>query len=82
MLAHLAGSLAVPVWTLLKADADWRWMQPDRTDSPWYPTMRLIRQTQPGDWQDVMDDVIRQLGFAHPAKLAGTRQTHADSAQN
>src|SRR5690606_4022387 len=40
MQAHLAGALNVPVWTLLKADADWRWME-HRSDSPWYPTMRI-----------------------------------------
>ena len=45
MTAHLAGALAVPVWTLLHAGCDWRWMI-DRDDSPWYPTMRLFRQEQ------------------------------------
>ena len=49
MPAHLAGALAVQVWTLLKRDADWRWME-ERTDSPWYPTMRLFRQEVAGQW--------------------------------
>ncbi len=53
MMAHLAGALAVPVWLLLPADADWRWMT-DRRDSPWYPTMRLFRQPSPGAWGPVM----------------------------
>jgi hypothetical protein len=61
MLAHLAGALAVPVWTLLPHDADWRWLQPDRTDCPWYPTMRLFRQHQPGDWRGVIEDVVAAL---------------------
>ena len=50
MPAHLAGALGVPVWNLLQAKADWRWMN-DREDSPWYPTMRLFRQEQEGDWE-------------------------------
>lgn len=60
MPAHLAGALAVPVWTLLPADADWRWMR-TRTDSPWYPTMRLFRQTRPGDWAGVVRRVTEEL---------------------
>ena len=47
MAAHLAGALGVPVWTLLHAACDWRWMV-DRQDSPWYPTMRVFRQEQEG----------------------------------
>ena len=42
-------------------DADWRWMQPARTDSPWYPTMRLFRQSRPGDWQPLVDEVFSRL---------------------
>jgi hypothetical protein len=49
MTAHLAGALGLPVWTLLSADCDWRWMA-GRGDTPWYPTMRLFRQHRPGDW--------------------------------
>jgi hypothetical protein len=60
MAAHLAGALAVPTWTLLKHDADWRWMR-DRTDSPWYPTMRLFRQPAPGEWAMVVDRVRAEL---------------------
>ena len=54
MPAHLAGALGVPVWTLLMKDADWRWMD-DRDDSPWYPTMRLLRQRAQGEWGDVIE---------------------------
>jgi hypothetical protein len=60
MPAHLAGALGVPAWTLLHADADWRWMD-DRDDSPWYPTMRLFRQQTPGDWRTVIDRVAAEL---------------------
>jgi tetratricopeptide (TPR) repeat protein len=48
-IAHLAGALGRPVWVALKKDAEWRWLR-DRTDSPWYPTMRLFRQPEIGDW--------------------------------
>ena len=60
MPAHLAGALGVPVWTLLPQEADWRWME-ERTDSPWYPTMRLFRQRATGDWSAVIDEVRRAL---------------------
>jgi len=60
MVAHLAGALGLPVWTLLHADCDWRWM--DRPgDTSWYPTMRLFRQHRPGDWHPVMDRVLAAL---------------------
>lgn len=60
--AHLAGALGVPVWTLLHAAADWRWMD-GRTDSPWYPTMRLFRQdaARPGNWEPVLARVAGDL---------------------
>jgi len=58
-VAHLAGALGKPVWTLLPFDVDWRWML-RRTDSPWYPTMRLFRQGTRGDWPGV----ISQVGVA------------------
>jgi hypothetical protein len=60
MPAHLAGALGVPVWTLLPHDADWRWLE-QRTDSPWYPTMRLFRQSPPGDWDDALAGVHQAL---------------------
>ena len=60
MPAHLAGALGVPVWTLLDATADWRWMD-GREDSPWYPTMRLLRQDAPGAWEPVIAHVVAEL---------------------
>src|SRR5262249_20990605 len=47
--AHLAGALGVPYWLALPNVPDWRWML-DRSDSPWYPTARLFRQREPGNW--------------------------------
>ncbi len=60
MMAHLAGALARPVWTLLPYQCDWRWMV-ERQDSPWYPTMRLFRQPRPGDWDAVIQRVKQEL---------------------
>ncbi len=60
-IAHLAGALAQPVWVALKSDAEWRWMT-KRTDSPWYPTMRLFRQTRRGVWSDVFEEMAQELG--------------------
>lgn len=51
-VVHLAGALARPTIVTLKQAADWRWLV-DRDDSPWYPTATLVRQTAPGDWDDV-----------------------------
>jgi hypothetical protein len=58
--AHLAGALGRPTWTLLHSECDWRWMR-DRDSSPWYPTMRLFRQSSPGDWTTVIDRVAAEL---------------------
>ena len=60
MAAHLAGALGIPVWTLLIHESDWRWML-DRADTPWYPTMRLFRQPEPGDWTSVVRSVAAAL---------------------
>lgn len=59
-VAHLAGALGRPVWLLLPTNPDWRWLL-DRPDSPWYPSARLFRQTVPGQWGDVLQDVRRAL---------------------
>ena len=59
-LAHLAGALGVNVWVPLPHVPDWRWL-PSKTDSPWYPTMKVFRQTQPGNWNDVFEEIARQL---------------------
>ncbi|MCL6433920.1 MAG: tetratricopeptide repeat protein, partial [Leptolyngbyaceae cyanobacterium HOT.MB2.61] len=55
-VAHLAGALGKPVWLLLSYAPDWRWLL-ERQDSPWYPTLRIFRQKQPGDWQSVFEQL-------------------------
>ena len=59
-IAHLAGALAVPVWVALKTDAEWRWMT-ERSDSPWYPTMRLFRQARRYVWSDVFEAMAGEI---------------------
>jgi tetratricopeptide (TPR) repeat protein len=59
-VAHLAGALGKPVWILLPYNPDWRWML-EREDSPWYPTARLFRQPQIGDWDSVIRRVAETL---------------------
>ena len=62
-IAHLAGSLGVPVWVVLKYVPDWRWLL-DRPDSPWYPTMRLFRQPVAGDWNGTFAEVATEVSRA------------------
>jgi tetratricopeptide (TPR) repeat protein len=50
---HLAGALGKPVWLLNRFETEWRWML-NREDSPWYPSMRIFRQSRPDDWSEVM----------------------------
>ena len=52
-VAHLAGAMGKPTWIMLPWSADWRWMT-ERTDTPWYPTAKLYRQTHPRDWDGVV----------------------------
>nr|MBP6280193.1 hypothetical protein [Rhodocyclaceae bacterium] len=59
-VAHLAGALGKPVWILLPVCRDWRWML-ERTDSPWYDSATLFRQTQLGDWDSVLRKVSQRL---------------------
>ena len=59
-VAHLAGALGRPVWILLPAVAEWRWLL-ERTDSPWYPSARLYRQKTAGDWDELLSRVAVDL---------------------
>jgi ADP-heptose:LPS heptosyltransferase len=71
-VAHLAGALGQPVWTLLAFMPDWRWLF-NRDDSPWYPSMRLFRQKTPGDWPGVikrLSPAIIKQAASNPAPKA------------
>lgn len=76
-IAHLAGALGKPVWMVLPYVADWRWMDQGE-DTPWYPNMRLFRQTQRGDWPGVFERVIARLqqSISENAPLLWSIQTH------
>ncbi len=76
-VAHLAGALGKPVLVLLPYAADWRWLR-DRTDSPWYPTMRLFRQTERGSWAEPLAAV---RSFLENGELASLTLPPAPSAE-
>lgn len=57
---HLAGALGRPVWLLNRYDTCWRWLR-GRDDSPWYPTLRQFRQTEPGDWTGPVERAAKRL---------------------
>ena len=59
-VVHLAGAIGRPVWSLLPFAPDFRWLL-ERDDSPWYPSMRLFRQSQPGDWYGVFERMKKEL---------------------
>lgn len=65
-VAHLAGALGKPVWTVLPHFPDWRW-ELGREDSRWYPTMRIFRQSRPGDWSGVFENVAAELRVLLPS---------------
>ena len=75
--AHIAGGLGVPGWVLLPFVPDWRWLE-GRDDSPWYPGMRLFRQTARAEWTPVVEKTARALD----AFVAASRETaHDDHAR-
>ena len=59
-IAHLAGALGVPVWVVLQQTPEWRWML-NRNDSPWYPTMRLFRQSRSGSWDEPFTEITEAI---------------------
>jgi tetratricopeptide (TPR) repeat protein len=75
-VGHLAGALGKPVWLLLAAAADFRWMR-DRSDSPWYPRHRLFRQARDDDWSRP----VAEIAAALPRFLAEIRESHAVQAR-
>ena len=72
--AHLAGALGKPTWTLLPYAADWRWRL-HRTDTPWYPSMRLFRQDRAGSWERLLEEInhclFNQCAQMSTSRLAG-----------
>jgi Flp pilus assembly protein TadD len=62
-IPHLVGAMGRPVWLMNRFDPCWRWLE-TRTDSPWYPTMRLFRQPTMGDWEGVVEQVRAALETA------------------
>ncbi|HEV3162627.1 MAG TPA: DUF6165 family protein [Isosphaeraceae bacterium] len=76
VLAHVAGALGVRAWVVLPAVPDWRWYL-DRTDSPWYPSLRLFRQTHPGSWAEPFEQMAEAL--RSEVSAAGQRVTIAVS---
>jgi hypothetical protein len=72
-VAHLAGALGVPVWVALPCTSDWRWLR-NRADGPWYPTMRLYRQTTLGEWRRGFETLA-----AHLEKLSCRTAAGCDS---
>jgi tetratricopeptide (TPR) repeat protein len=77
-VAHLAGAMGKPVWLLVAQVGDWRWLQ-DRADSPWYPSMRLFRQTATGGWDGVLQRIEQELNAMldaqHPSSAFAPLET-------
>jgi Flp pilus assembly protein TadD len=62
-VAHLAGGMGLPVFLMSRFDGCWRWLL-ERSDSPWYPTLRIFRQPAPGDWKSVVEEMLRTPPFS------------------
>lgn len=71
--AHLAAAMGKPVWLLNRFDTCWRWFL-ERTDSPWYPTVRIFRQPSLGDWETVIKNVSTELSQLIKARPESCRQ--------
>lgn len=74
-VCHLAGGLGRPVWVLNKCFSCWRWLH-DRSDTDWYPSIRLFRQAAPDDWSGVVAEVaasLNQLSRMNRSHLSVTR---------
>jgi tetratricopeptide (TPR) repeat protein len=74
-IAHLAGGLGVPVWVALSFVPEWRWLL-NRTDSPWYPTMRLFRQTAPRNWASAFEQLKLALNDKFADGIHSTRESN------
>ena len=80
-VAHLAGALGKPVWTLHPFAAEWRWML-GREDSPWYPSMRLFRQPAPGDWKGLLQRVRSELAALSRQDRRATRRPNPHTSSH
>jgi ADP-heptose:LPS heptosyltransferase len=69
-IAHLAGAMGKPAWVLLPAAPDWRWLL-RRAVSPWYASLRLLRQQRAGDWTGLLAQVMRELPGVPPSAALG-----------
>ncbi len=78
--AHLAGAMGKPVWLMNRFDTCWRWFL-GRSDSPWYPTLRLYRQPRPGDWDSVISAICRDLRALAQMGADGPAASAAAGAQ-
>lgn len=63
-VAHLSAALDVPTWVLIAAHSDWRWLE-ERDDSPWYPGVTLFRQSSPGNWEELIEQVRQKLSRSY-----------------
>jgi hypothetical protein len=79
-IAHLAGALGVPVWLALSFVPEWRWLL-RREDSPWYPSMRLFRQTEAGDWKGVFDRIAKEVQKAVANRCRGSWNLSSSSGK-
>jgi ADP-heptose:LPS heptosyltransferase len=59
-VAHLAAAMGRPCWVMLPYAADWRWLQ-GRADSPWYPAVRLFRQSEARRWDEVVEAIVEAI---------------------
>ena len=75
-IAHVGGALGRPTWVILPYSPDWRWML-DREDSPWYPTIRLFRQHEFGDWSVVLKKIAEELSRFRAELDTPTNKTRA-----
>lgn len=79
-VTHLSGGLGVSTWVMLQYDADWRWMR-DRSDTPWYPSVRLFRQTEPGHWSAVQQQIREALKKLIPLERGGAGEYSTEHYQ-
>ena len=83
-MAHLSGALGLETWVLNRYDSCWRWLE-NRSDSPWYPSLRLFNQTKPGDWAEVIERVSSALklkNITEDEALALAEDFYTQGAEN